>query len=42
MHICNNISSAVEFKKWWVLKSKIFFKESIYSKKTIKKNSVDE
>jgi hypothetical protein len=32
------------YKRWWVLKSKIFDKESTYSKKTLgkKKKSVDE
>ena len=27
-----NISSVVEFQRWWVLKSKIFGQESTYSK----------
>ena len=29
-----NISSGVEFQRWWVLKSKIFGWESTYSKET--------
>ena len=28
----SNISSVVEFQRWWVLKSKIFGQESTYSK----------
>ena len=28
----HNISSAVEFQKWWVLESKLFGQESTYSK----------
>ena len=38
----NNISSAVEFLKLWVLKSKIFGQESTYSKKNVLKKLVDE
>ena len=30
-----NVSSVVEFEKWWVLKSKIFGQKSIYSKETV-------
>ena len=30
--IGNNVSSVVEFSRWWVLKSKIFGLESTYSK----------
>ena len=37
-----NISSVVEFQIWWVLKSKIFAKESTYSKEKKLKNSADE
>jgi hypothetical protein len=37
-----NISSVVEFQRWWVLKSKIFGQESTYSKEKNQKNSVDE
>ena len=36
---CNNyfnISSVVEFQRWWVLKSKIFGQESTYSKEFLK------
>ena len=32
-----NISSDVEFQRWWVLRSKIFGQESTYSKEKIKK-----
>ena len=28
------VSSVVEFKRWWVIKSKIFSQKSIYSKET--------
>ena len=31
----SNISSVVEFYRWWVLKSKIFDQKSIYSEETI-------
>ena len=31
----SNISSVVEFGRWWVLKSKIFGQKAIYSKETI-------
>ena len=31
----SNISSVVEFLRWWVLKSKIFGQKSIYSKEII-------
>mgnify|MGYP001397320124 CR=1 FL=1 len=34
-NIFNKISLVVEFKRWWVLKSKIFGQKSIYSKETI-------
>ena len=37
-----NVSSVVEFQRWWVLKSKIFGQESTYSKEKNSKNSVDE
>ena len=30
-----NISSVVGFQRWWVLKSRILGKKSIYSKETI-------
>ena len=30
-----NISSVVEFQRWWVLKSKLFAKESTYSKEIL-------
>ena len=33
-----NISSVVEFQRWWVLKSKIFGQESTYSKEFFWKN----
>ena len=36
-HIYNNISSVVEFQRWWVLKSKLFCQVSTYSKEKIKK-----
>ena len=36
-----NISTVVEFQRWWVLKSKIFGQESADSKDK-KKNSGDE
>ena len=36
-----SISSVVEFQRWWVLKSKIFFQESTYSKDFFE-SSVDE
>ena len=40
---CINISSVVEFQRWWVLKSKIFFWPKIYiQRKKKEKNSVDE
>ena len=38
----NNISSVVEFQRWWVLKSKIFSQESTYSREIFFKKSVDE
>ena len=34
----HNISSVVEFKRWWVLKSKIFSQESTYFKEKVLKN----
>ena len=37
-----NISSVVEFQRWWVLKNKIFSQESTYSKGKKFKNSGDE
>ena len=37
-----NMSSVVEFLKWWVLKSKIFGQESTYSREFFFKKSVDE
>ena len=37
-----NISSVVEFKRWWVLKSKIFGEESTYSREIFFKKFVDE
>ena len=40
--ISTNVSSVVEFLKWWVLKSKIFGQESTYSKDLFFKESVDE
>ena len=30
-----NISSVVEFQRWWVLKSKVFGRESTYSKEIV-------
>jgi hypothetical protein len=38
----NKISSGVDFKRWWVLKSKISGQESTYSKQIFSKISVDE
>jgi hypothetical protein len=35
--VLNNISSVVEFERWWVLKSKAFGQESAYSKEFFKK-----
>ena len=35
-----NISLVVEFKRWWVLKSKIFGQESTYSRENLFKKSV--
>ena len=37
-----NISSVVEFQRWWVLKSNIFGQELTYSKENFSKKSVDE
>jgi hypothetical protein len=37
-----NISSVVEFQRWWVIKSKLFGQESTYSKVKFSKKSVDE
>ena len=34
----NNISSVVEFKRWWVLKSKILVKDEHTQMKNLKKN----
>ena len=37
-----NISSVVELKRWWVLKSKIIGQELIYSKEIFSKKLVNE
>ena len=37
-----NISSVVEFQRWWVLKSKSFTQESTCSKEIVLKQSCDE
>ena len=36
--VSNNVSSVVEFHRWWVLKSKIFGQKSTYSKESYLKN----
>ena len=41
-YFSNNISSVVEFQRWWVLKSKLFGQEWTYSKKFALKKSFDE
>ena len=40
--IKNNVSSVVEFKRWWVLKCKLFAQESTCSKEILLKQSYDE
>ena len=35
MHVAYNISSVVEFQKWWVLKSKLFAQKSTSSKEIL-------
>ena len=35
LSMCSNISSVVEFQRWWVLKSKLFAQESTCSKESL-------
>jgi hypothetical protein len=37
-----NISSIVEFQRWWLLKNKIFAQESTCTKEMFLKSSADE
>ena len=42
MEICFNVSSVVEFQRWWVLKCKSFAQESLCSKEIVSKQPCDE